>query len=513
MLKVADLAGRADIKAGPLTVSPARRVVEGPAGRAHLEPIVMKVFLLLLDGRGSVVTRDELFGNAWGGVFVGDDSLNRAIARLRKIAGETAPGLFEIETVPRTGYRLTGSIVQYLDGPEHEEQRNAGSAAVSRRLVIGSAAACGALAAAGGGALLLANRRSNAQFDALLAAARTAMNRNEDAPDANARTTAMLRKALQLRPDSAEALGRLAYVQSQTRGGPGINASTAARAQEDARRALALDRLEPSALLALYELEGQTLDWFTRDQRLRQIIALDRRHVPAISELVALLQSTGLNRESWDLNERAIAIEPLSAELRGRRALKLWIARQDQAADMVIDQARALWPSSGFVWWVHFLILATTGRALAAKAMLDKDPNFKEPPWVAFWRAALAALIEPTPGNLATARKSCLEGAKSAGGLATSAVMVLGALNEVDAAFEVCNGFLLWRGSVVRAGTSVDQRLGSDSGWRMSVQWLFTPPCAALRHDPRFTRLCADIGLADYWKRRGVQPEYLRLER
>ncbi len=89
MLKVADLAGRADFDAGPLHISPGRRLVEGPAGSAHLEPIVMKVFLLLLDAAGSVVTRNELFDQAWGGVFVGDDSLNRAIARVRKIASET----------------------------------------------------------------------------------------------------------------------------------------------------------------------------------------------------------------------------------------------------------------------------------------------------------------------------------------------------------------------------------------------------------------------------------------
>ena len=111
MLKIADLAGRADFDAGPLHISPARRSIEGPDGRTTVEPIVMKVFLLLLDARGTVVTRDELFGNAWGGVFVGDDSLNRAIARVRKIAAETAPGLFEIETIPRTGYRLTGDIL------------------------------------------------------------------------------------------------------------------------------------------------------------------------------------------------------------------------------------------------------------------------------------------------------------------------------------------------------------------------------------------------------------------
>src|SRR3954447_10004173 len=132
MLKLADLASRADFNAGPLHVSPARRQVEGPAGSASLEPIVMKVFLLLLDAGGNVVTRDDLFGNAWGGVFVGDDSLNRAIARVRKIAAETAPGLFEIETIPRTGYRLIGELSRH----EPSEGERPSHGRVGRRTVI-----------------------------------------------------------------------------------------------------------------------------------------------------------------------------------------------------------------------------------------------------------------------------------------------------------------------------------------------------------------------------------------
>src|SRR3954447_20781352 len=133
MLKLADLAGRADFDAEPLRISPARRLIEGPAGKAAVEPIVMKVFLLLLDARGTVVTRDELFGNAWGGVFVGDDSLNRAIAQVRKIAAETAPGLFEIETIPRTGYRLTGDLVGMIDGVGDEYRSS-----ISRRALVGA---------------------------------------------------------------------------------------------------------------------------------------------------------------------------------------------------------------------------------------------------------------------------------------------------------------------------------------------------------------------------------------
>jgi TolB-like protein len=108
MLKLRDLPLRSDFAVGPVSVSPSRRRVKGPAGEVAVEPLIMQVFLLLLDADGCVVTRDELFNQCWGGVVVGDDSLNRAIGKVRRIASDVAPGLFEIETIPRTGYRLIG---------------------------------------------------------------------------------------------------------------------------------------------------------------------------------------------------------------------------------------------------------------------------------------------------------------------------------------------------------------------------------------------------------------------
>src|SRR5688572_2782784 len=112
MLKPADLAARPDFEAGTLLVSPSRRIVRGPEGEIHLEPRIMQVFLLLLDAGGRVVTRNEFFDQCWGGAMVGDDSVNRAIAGVRRIATEVAPGSFEVETIPRTGYRLTGNLGQ-----------------------------------------------------------------------------------------------------------------------------------------------------------------------------------------------------------------------------------------------------------------------------------------------------------------------------------------------------------------------------------------------------------------
>ncbi|MFL6776148.1 MAG: winged helix-turn-helix domain-containing protein [Sphingomicrobium sp.] len=108
MLQLRDLAVRSDFRVGSLSVSPSRRLIQGPCGASNLEPLIMQVFLCLLASEGRVVTRDDLFNECWGGAVVGDDSLNRAINKVRRVTCEVAPGQFEIETIPRTGYRLTG---------------------------------------------------------------------------------------------------------------------------------------------------------------------------------------------------------------------------------------------------------------------------------------------------------------------------------------------------------------------------------------------------------------------
>ncbi|HJU29615.1 MAG TPA: winged helix-turn-helix domain-containing protein [Candidatus Binataceae bacterium] len=109
LLTTADLAARSDFALGLAAVSPSSRTIAGPGGTADLEPRVMQVLVVLADAAGRVVTRATLFDRCWGGVYVGDDSLNRVIGAIRKLASEIAEGSFEIETIPRTGYRLTSS--------------------------------------------------------------------------------------------------------------------------------------------------------------------------------------------------------------------------------------------------------------------------------------------------------------------------------------------------------------------------------------------------------------------
>src|SRR6266404_2587304 len=117
-----DLAHEADFRLGGLGVSPSSREVTRDGKPEALEPRVMQVLVALYRAQGGVVSRDDLIVRCWEGRIVGEDAINRAIWRLRKLA--EADGDFAIETIPRVGYRLRpGGIAA--------EPAEAGSAAAS----------------------------------------------------------------------------------------------------------------------------------------------------------------------------------------------------------------------------------------------------------------------------------------------------------------------------------------------------------------------------------------------
>jgi hypothetical protein len=188
--------------------------------------------------------------------------------------------------------------------------------------------------------------------------------------------------------------------------------------------------------------------------------------------------------------------------------MKLWIAGHTSAADKVIDQIRALYPKDPWPWFIRVMILAMTGRSRAAAAMLDSQPELMgSSADVAIWRAGIAALASRSPSDIAKARETSIHAADAGPWLAGQSVMILSALGVVDSAFDIAEGFLLSRGPVAAAKSRVED-LASDAVARINTQWLFTPPCAAMRADARFLPLCEGMGLADYWAARGVRPDY-----
>lgn len=464
----------------------------------------MQVFLLLLDAGGRVVTRNEIFDECWGGAMVGDDSLNRAIAGIRRIASEIAPGAFEIETIPRTGYRLTGDVTR-VDAERAGEQGGVASPRVSRRtLVVGGVAAAG-IGSAGIWAAL--RKREDARIAGLLGKADQILR--YELSDSRLSAIPLLEQALAIEPGNPAALGLMAYARALAVTGTGPHGADETQAAERAiKLALAADRNDPHARLAVLLIKPAGFEWAARENELRAILATHPRNTLAMSWLVALYQAAGLNRLSWDINEQQLAIDSFSPQPQYRKALKHWIFGRTTEAYRLADRLIHIWPGHPWVWNARFLILAFTGRAHAALDMIDDTasrPKTITPARMAQWRPTLAALENPTPAAIAAARNANLTAARQSPGQAAYAVMALAGINQIDAAYDVAEGFLLAQGKIVtRRPSDGSNMLVNNPSWRYT-QWLWTPPVAGFRDNPRFGPLCDGIGLTAYWRARGFR--------
>ena len=509
MLKLKDLAARADLRMGSLSVSPSRRLVEGPGGQVHVEPLTMQVLLLLLDAAGKVVTRDELFDQCWGGVMVGDASLNRVIAKVRQIAEQVAPGQVEIETIPRTGYRLTGEFLEAPAKALGEAQVDATETpAISRRRLVGGGVAFAA--ALGAGAIWWTERsRSDARFNALMDGGSAALLYGFRTTGRRAST--LFYEAVQLRPREARAWGLLAYAQLAETGSGPRDGGTVQSAEEAARKALQLDSKNPDALLTLLLIGQSMKDRATVEDGLRQILAASPDNAHAMLWLERLLAGAGRIRESWVWTERIATIEPISPALLLNRSFKLWeFGRLTEALQASIF-AMDLWPAHPLVRMARLMICAFTERTREALAIVEEEkarPILLTAEGVSMWQASLAALETRSISAIDAARAANLAGARSSSALAAYALVIMSALGDLDNAFAIADGFLLSRGPVVLQRKPGPRSWLDGPGWRNTLG-LFIPPTKAMRLDPRFSLLCDGLGLTEYWRKRGGPDAFL----
>jgi len=100
-----------EFRIGAWRVLPDRDQIVGPDGPAHIEPRAMQVLAYLAHHVGRVVTREELLEAVWGEKFIADEALTNAVVKLRKALGDDPKAPQYIQTVPRSGYRLTATAL------------------------------------------------------------------------------------------------------------------------------------------------------------------------------------------------------------------------------------------------------------------------------------------------------------------------------------------------------------------------------------------------------------------
>lgn len=86
-----------------------------------LEPRLMQLLCLLASAPGAVQTRDYLINQIWPKVIVNENSLTRAVSELRKKLELEGASKRLIDTIPKTGYRLSAQcqVRDYIAQPQN----------------------------------------------------------------------------------------------------------------------------------------------------------------------------------------------------------------------------------------------------------------------------------------------------------------------------------------------------------------------------------------------------------
>jgi DNA-binding winged helix-turn-helix (wHTH) protein/TolB-like protein len=100
------------IRFADFEVDPDAGILRQNGARVRLQDLPFRLLVILLRQPGAVVTRDELRQQLWGAeTFVDAEAgLNTAIAKLREALGDDAEAPRFIETLPKRGYRFTGTL-------------------------------------------------------------------------------------------------------------------------------------------------------------------------------------------------------------------------------------------------------------------------------------------------------------------------------------------------------------------------------------------------------------------
>jgi DNA-binding winged helix-turn-helix (wHTH) protein len=502
---------------GAVEVHPATRQVLRNGDCETLEPRVMQVLVAFAQAEGAILGHDELIDRCWDGRIVGDNAIHRTISKLRDLGLNFGGGAFVIETITKVGYRMsvcgagTSHKLRIVEPVGSPPIRNTEWG--SRRAVLGAGVLASVAGASGVGYYLLRSDPLDARVADLIARSDQAI-RNA-LPDSEEQGVGFLEEAVALRPDSKLAWGRLALARSivAEHAPPGQRAAAVAATQDAARRALELDRRQSDALSALALLPPYYGDWFAAERRMNSVLSVDPECLPIRDARCFMHVAVGRGREGSADRLVIAAREPLHAGYQYKLVYSYWILGDIGAADRAADRALQLWPKHPGVWLSRLWTLAFTGRAARALAHLQDEsgrPDF--PPWMFdMFRVSIVALMTRRSADVATAVDSVLSQLSKGPSHAIGAVMILNGLGEIDRAFDVASAYLLERGPLMASVRWREGEVSINDSRRRKTSMLFVPVAAAMRADPRFNKLTADIGLRSYWERAGVLPDFMKV--
>jgi tetratricopeptide (TPR) repeat protein len=330
-------------------------------------------------------------------------------------------------------------------------------------------------------------------------------------PDRDAEAVGLLNEAVRIDPAYAPAWGTLAlaYQRVAESGPPSGSAAATQRAVAAARRALELDPRSSDAEAALALLRPSYRDWLAAEARFRGLLERNPDHGAIVRALAKLLFEVGRIRESVATMARAMKLDPLSPSNYWRRMFGLWSVGDLIEAERVIDRGAELFPRHADIWFARFWLLAASGRAGEALALArDTATRPLGVPQREFDRLIVAARAFDTriPADIAAMFAAYAAAARQHATGAETAILLASTFGALDQAFAIADAYFFDRGFSVPSERLTEGSFSPRN--RRNTPFLFWPPAAPMRADPRFGALTREIGLDDYWRRAGIGPDF-----
>jgi DNA-binding winged helix-turn-helix (wHTH) protein/Tfp pilus assembly protein PilF len=508
-----DLAKTAAFELGPLTIDPSIRRIEGNGRSEILEPRVMRVLVALGEIPGRVLSRDELIELCWDGQLVTDNAITRVISLLRHALEDLSGGAVHLETITKVGFRVVvedaNALPEALARPPSDGQADP----FRKRKWTRRAAAVGVLGIGAGAALAYVNRDTLAL--AFTGASPAELYRRGQAAQKSGefgsvrQALALYKKAVTIDPNYAPAWGALALIYRHPGQGP-ANFTESPTSQPQlirsaAERALALDPNNVDAKLALIMMYPKFRRWQDWETRLRVLVSEYPNSALVHIVLGLLLTEVDRFQEALDHLRKGVALDPTMVAVWGKLAMALHEGRRDQEAQMTLDRAFVRFPKDSWLWNVRYWILIGAKRYAEAAAFVrdpDSLPDVMGKENVDL-NAKLADALATGKADEKTAADLFCTACKTIES-APMVVPLMAACGAENLAFEMLEAYFL--GGVMQGihfppPGAADQRLSF---------MLFAPQVLAWRDDPRYARLLQRIGLEDYWRASGQQPDFRR---
>ncbi|MGD9978958.1 MAG: adenylate/guanylate cyclase domain-containing protein [Hyphomonadaceae bacterium] len=253
--------------------------------------------------------------------------------------------------------------------------------------------------------------------------------------------------------------------------------------------------------------------WAEREGYLRRALEVDPRTSNVSTYLSNFLLDVGRMQDAEPLSEGAVARDPFNTVKVGLRLSILLESGNREAAENLLADTEHTWPNHPNITSDRFWASSYAGNPSDAQIML-RDPALSEiiepsegPQPV---HLMVRALATRNAGDIEAARQACAAERLRARSAPETCLVGLVMLGDLDAAYRRAERSYPDQ-RVLRPETVASLELRRSVRFRRPMT-LFKRQMAPFRADARFAPLAERLGLLDYWRVDGNEPDFCATE-